>query len=118
MQPQIKNGLCLHSRKPIIADAYVVEDRLLLRSCALKTYEVSFKDLPALASIMEEDRPNFEIDSDGSFIHWPDADIHLDLDAVVYATDPAAKKRMKVDGRSVYEANGLKVGLFNASETA
>ena len=25
---------------------------------------------------------------------------------------------MKVDGRSVYEANGLKVGLFNASETA
>ena len=25
---------------------------------------------------------------------------------------------MKVDGRTVYEANGLKVGLFNASETA
>ncbi len=25
---------------------------------------------------------------------------------------------MKVDGRAVYEANGLKVGLFNASETA
>ena len=24
---------------------------------------------------------------------------------------------MKVDGRTVYEANGLKVGLFNASET-
>ncbi len=25
---------------------------------------------------------------------------------------------MKVDGRTVYEADGLKVGLFNASETA
>ena len=31
---------------------------------------------------------NFEIDSDGSFIHWPDIDVHLGWNQFLQAVDP------------------------------
>ena len=32
---------------------------------------------------------NFEIDPDGSFIHWPDLDVHLGWNQFLQAVDPA-----------------------------
>jgi hypothetical protein len=39
---------------------------------------------------------NFRIDEDGSYLHWPEPDIHLDLDAIRIAIDPAAKRKALV----------------------
>lgn len=72
----------------LIATAQVVGDRLLVVSCALETFEVPFVLVPALRRIPTEQRTAFTISSEGSYIHWSHLDIHLDLDAFRYATDP------------------------------
>jgi hypothetical protein len=77
----------------LIANATVVDDKLLLVSCALDTLEVSFDALPALKRVPVNARGSFVISEDGSYIHWPEPDIHLDLDAIKSAVDPGWRAR-------------------------
>jgi hypothetical protein len=81
----------------LIADAAVVDDRLLLRSCALEHYDVGFSELPALAGLPPTRRADFSLDSDGSFLHWEEGDIHVGLEALRYAVD--ADFRLQTDLR-------------------
>lgn len=78
----------LGAQDQLIATAQVVGDRLLVVSCALEVFEVPFALIPALRRIPAGQRIAFAIASEGSYIHWPHPDIHLDLDAIRYATDP------------------------------
>jgi len=78
------------AQNELIADATVVADRLYLVSCAIQRYEVGFEQVPAMKSIEPADRRRFRLDEDGSFIHWPGPDVHLDLDAIRAALDPGA----------------------------
>jgi transcriptional regulator with XRE-family HTH domain len=77
----------------LIADASVVGDRLFLISCSLERREIAFDQVPALKSIPESERSEFELDDDGSYIHWPQPDIHIDLDAVRAALDPDSRAK-------------------------
>jgi hypothetical protein len=77
----------------LIADAQVANDRLFVTSCDLQHYEISLDKISALRTVPESERRNFVIDEDGSYLHWPGPDIHLDLDAIRVAIDPAARKR-------------------------
>jgi hypothetical protein len=61
---------------------------LFVLSCALQAYEVAFEKMPALRRIPVAERARFEVDEDGSYIHWADPDIHIDLDAIRAAIDP------------------------------
>jgi hypothetical protein len=72
----------------LIADATVIDEAIFVVSCALERYEVPFDKVPALKSIPQAERSTFEIDEDGSYIHWPDRDIHIDLDAIRATLDP------------------------------
>lgn len=72
----------------LIAEANVADDCLFVISCALDRYEVPFGKMPALKSIPEEERSVFEVDEDGSYIHWPGPDIHVDLDGLRAALEP------------------------------
>lgn len=80
------------AQQELIANATVARDRLLVLSCALEPYEVSFAKIPALKSMPKPDRGNFQIDEDGSYLYWPQADVHLDLDAIRTAIDPAYRE--------------------------
>lgn len=80
----------------LIADASVVGSRLFLMSCALERVEVDFDVVPALKDIPRTQRTAFEVDEDGSYVHWPGPDIHLDLDAIRVAIDPEARARAEV----------------------
>jgi hypothetical protein len=82
-----------NAQAELIATASVADDRLIVVSCEPKTYEVGFNAMPALKRIPAKHRRNFEIAEDGAFIHWPTADIHLDLDAIRSATDPSWRKK-------------------------
>ena len=84
-----------NAQAELIAYATVAEDRLIVVSCEPKTYEVRFDQMPALRKIAPQQRRSFEIAEDGSFIWWPSADIHLDLDALRTVTDPTWHKRAK-----------------------
>jgi hypothetical protein len=46
-----------------------------------------------VVSVRPADREKFEIDEDGSFLHWSEPDIHLDLDTFRVAINPSASKR-------------------------
>ncbi len=72
----------------LIANATVADDKLLLISCALERFEVRFDALPALKKIPEGERGSFVVSEDGSYIHWPGPDIHLDLDAIKSVVNP------------------------------
>jgi hypothetical protein len=76
------------AQSELIADANVAGDCLFVISCALDRYEVPFGEMPALKRLPEAERAAFEIDEDGSFIHWPASDIHVDIDAIRAALDP------------------------------
>ncbi|MFZ0888361.1 MAG: DUF2442 domain-containing protein [Candidatus Binataceae bacterium] len=82
-----------NAQSELIARATVADDRLIVVSCEPKTYEIRFDQMPALKRIAPQQRRNFEIAEDGSFIWWPSEDIHLDLDALKTVIDPTSRKR-------------------------
>jgi hypothetical protein len=100
-----------NAQAELIADATVADDWLIVVSCEPKTYEVRFDQMPALKKIAPHQRRNFEIAEDGSFIWWPSADIHLDLDAMRTVTDPAWRKR----ARRMRQTHGRAYGMAIAS---
>jgi hypothetical protein len=82
-----------NAQEELIAKASVSKDRLFVLSCALQPYEVAFDSMPSLKRIPVAERATFTVDEDGSYIYWAGPDIHLDLDAIRAAIDPAARAR-------------------------
>jgi hypothetical protein len=82
-----------NAQEELIAKASVSKDRLFVLSCALQPYEVAFDSMPSLKRVPVPERGSFVVDEDGSYIHWPGPDIHLDLDAIRAAIDPQARAR-------------------------
>lgn len=72
----------------LIADATVADDRLLVRNCALESFELGFEDLPALARLPMSERQEFTVDPDGSYLHWDSGDTHVGLDMIRSAIEP------------------------------
>jgi len=81
------------AQKRLIANATVVNDRLLVLNCVLERFELSFDDVAALGRIPKTDRSGFEISEDGSYLHWPREDVHLNMDAIRYITDSDWRQR-------------------------
>lgn len=79
----------------LIADARIAGDRLFVASCALDQYEVPIKKLAALSTLPESDLGTFQIDEDGSYLHWPGPDVHIDLDAIRVAIDPRLRSQAR-----------------------
>ncbi len=108
-----------NAQDQLIAKASVSEDRLFVVSCTLEPFEIAFDRMPALKRISQAERANFTVDEDGSYIHWPGPDIHIDLDAIQAAINPNASGKAAIakalhDGRyggaiaKLRLANGLK----------
>ena len=93
---RVLNTWTQNSQDQLIAKAGVSEDRLFLLSCGLDPYEVAFDNMPSLKRIPVSQRANFIVDEDGSYIHWPGPDVHIDLDAVRATIDPEARARAEV----------------------
>jgi len=90
---RVINAWAMGAQEQLIAEAMVIGDRLLVFSCGMEKFEVSFSSLPALKRIPIDERRNFTIADDGSYLYWESADIHLDLDAFRYVTDPEWKHK-------------------------
>ena len=81
----------------LIARANVVDNKLLLLSCALQSFEISFANLPPLQKIPKTQRDNFCISDSGSYIHWQANDIHLDIESIRYFTDEDFRKKCDLE---------------------
>lgn len=75
----------------LIAHAAVVEDHLHILTCALEQFAVPLGQVKPLADLPPSTQAQFQLASDGSYLHWPTADVHLDLDALRYVVDPGAR---------------------------
>lgn len=73
----------------LIADAAVIEDKLLVRDCALSRYIIPFSAISDLSSINPEDRKDFSVSEDGSRMSWSKYDIDINLDSIKSALNPA-----------------------------
>ena len=93
---RIMNAWRLGAQGQLVADASMIGNRLFVVDCGLGKVEIPFDALPALKQIPKEERNAFEIAADGSYIHWPASDIHLDLEAIRYAADPDWRKRADI----------------------
>ena len=90
---RVLNAWTQNSQDELIAKASVSQDRLFVVSCALQSYEVAFDSMPSLKRIPAGERATFIVDEDGSYVHWPASDIHVDLDAIRAAIDPEVRAR-------------------------
>jgi hypothetical protein len=78
----------------LIANATLVGDRLFVVSCGMEKIEVAFNEVACLRRVPEQERGNFIISEEGSYLYWPQQDIHLDLDALRYVVDPQVKSQI------------------------
>jgi hypothetical protein len=72
-----------------IIDAYLAGDSLLVRGPKHRMLHVPTDKLSSLRGQSREVLRNFRIDPDGSFIHWPDIDVHLGWNQFLQAVEPA-----------------------------
>jgi transcriptional regulator with XRE-family HTH domain len=89
------------TQEDVIADAAVINDRLVVRSCTFEEHSITFDDFPALTTIPNNKRSEFVFEEDGLLIYWPSADVHLDLDDVRFANDPVRRAHQRA--KSVLE---------------
>jgi hypothetical protein len=81
-----------------IIDAYFAGDSLFVRGPKHRMLHVPVSSVPALKGQAPATLRNFEIDPDGSFLHWPELDVHLGWNQLLQAVDPAELR--KALGRS------------------
>ncbi|MGL5096683.1 MAG: helix-turn-helix domain-containing protein, partial [Planctomycetia bacterium] len=101
-----------------IVDAYTNGDVLCVRGPKHRLLHVPINLLSSLRDKLQEVRRNFEIDPDGSFLYWPDLDVHLGWNQFLQAVEPEElrKAQQRNEGfnqrygaavRAVREAAGL-----------
>jgi hypothetical protein len=71
-----------------IVDAYVWGDALTVVTGDLEARSFPVSKVGILAGMPAEERAGFEIDEDGSFLHWPARDVHLGVSQLLQAVDP------------------------------
>jgi hypothetical protein len=76
-----------------IIDAYLVGDTLLVRGPRHRMLHVPLGSLSTLKGRPPAAIRKFMIDPDGSFIYWPDLDVHLGWNQFLQAVDPAELHR-------------------------
>lgn len=80
-----------------------MDGTLFVRTCALNLLEVDADALRGLRRVDEAEWANFEIDVDGSFLYWPSADVHINLEAIQAIVDPELHEKLRAE-KLVYDA--------------
>src|ERR1700730_88450 len=79
-----------------ILDARIEDGCLRLVSPDFERLKVPLSKIPVLSKIESSRVEEFEIDEDGSYIYWPDFDIHVGWEQLHEIVDPeAARKAMQ-----------------------
>lgn len=102
------------SQDVLIADAIALPHSLLVVTCALERIEVPWAAGAALRAVPTRERGRIEIAEDGSYIHWPWVDVHLDVEALRIMVDPAARQRALVDQVRHMRAIGEAIATLRA----
>jgi len=113
---RILSAWAMGGEHDFIADAAVIRDRLVVRSCAFDEYSVSFDAFPALRAIPDSARSSFVLEEEGLLLYWPDSHVHLDLEDIRFANDP--KREQAARTSRIGEQRGIGVALRQLREEA
>ena len=83
----------------LIANARIVNNQLLVVSCAAESIEVPLDSLPELSKLNRIKSQHFKLADDGSKLSWPEIDVHLDIERIRYVTDEDF--RLRLDARHI-----------------
>lgn len=76
-----------------IIDAYLAGDSLFVRGPKHRMLHVPISSVRALSGQPRAVLRNFVIDPDGSFVHWPDLDVHLGWNQFLQAVHPEESRK-------------------------
>ncbi len=71
--------------------------------------EVPISKIGELATADKKTVEHFEIDDDGSYIYWPDLDLHLGWEQLLQVVDPEALRRAKQKSHEFNERYGAAI---------
>jgi hypothetical protein len=71
----------------------------------MERLEVPWGDIGALQGVGSAERNRFVVSSDGSYIHWPGPDVHLNLESLQMEVDPGARDEARLE--RLRQARGL-----------
>jgi transcriptional regulator with XRE-family HTH domain len=71
-----------------IVDCYLLGEDLTLLLGDLTTRSFPTQQVPSLAGMSLAERARFQIDQDGSFLYWPEHDLHLGASQLLQMVDP------------------------------
>ena len=92
-----------------IIDAYLVGDRLFVRGPKHRMLHIPLDSIRALRGQPQAAVRNFSIDPDGSFIYWPDLDVHLGWNQFLQAVDPAELRKAQQRSAGFNERYGAAI---------
>jgi hypothetical protein len=92
-----------------IIDAYLAGNSLLVLGPKHRMIHVPVSSVPALSGQSQAVLRNFEIDADGSFIHWPDIDVHLGWNQFLQAIDPEEFRKAQQRSKGFNERYGAAI---------
>jgi hypothetical protein len=82
-----------------IFDARLEDGILHVISPDFSRLEIPTSKIPVLAKADKQTVESFEIDEDGSYIYWPDLDLHLGWEQLQQVVDPVAVQKAKQKSR-------------------
>ncbi|MBI5576908.1 MAG: DUF2442 domain-containing protein [Deltaproteobacteria bacterium] len=95
---RIINAWLLGAQEQLIANATLIDgSKIFVISCDAETFEVPFESIPALNRIPIRERGLFKIAEDGSYLHWPKPDVHINLETIHHALNPELRKRYELE---------------------
>jgi hypothetical protein len=107
----------LGAQEDLIADFNIdSHGNLFLRSCDFKVYSCHAGLFNSLKDMTKKERENFTLDNDGSYIHWPTGDIHLDLDSFKIKLDENYKKKVLKENLKFQKDLGAKLKNLRLSK--
>ena len=79
-----------------ILDAYVLDDSLVVVLGDMSVREFPIRRLPHVGGLEPTEFDRFEIDSAGSFLVWPDHDVHMGPSQMLQGVDPVYLAEVKI----------------------
>jgi hypothetical protein len=71
-----------------IVDAYLWDGMLNIVTGDLQSRSFPVDRIPVVSALTDEEREQFGIDPDGSYLHWPAGDVHLGVSQILQEADP------------------------------
>lgn len=94
---RILGAWAMGAERDCIADAAVIKNRLVVRSCSFDEYSLSFDAYPALRAIPDSARSHFELEEEGLLLYWPEFDVHLDIEDIRFANDSKRQQEARAE---------------------